>query len=105
EGITRDSLITLLRDELRLDVVERSIDRSELYQADEIFFSGTAVGVSPVVAVDQRPVGDGAVGKIAAALADLYRDVTLGLISKYRSWVTPVYAARRQPVIERVVAS
>jgi branched-chain amino acid aminotransferase len=89
EGITRRSLIELMRDELRLEVIERSIDRSELYLADEIFFSGTAVGVSPVIEVDRRAVSDGAVGKIAAALADLYRDITLGSVAKYRSWLTP----------------
>jgi branched-chain amino acid aminotransferase len=89
EGITRKSVIELLRDELQLPVVERSIDRSELYQADEIFFSGTAVGVSPVVEVDRRPVGSGEIGKISSAVADLYRDITLGLVAKYRPWLTP----------------
>ena len=94
EGITRQTVIELLRDELRIAVVERSIDRSELYRADEIFFSGTAVGVSPVVEVDRRPVGDGAPGKIANALADLYRDVTLGLVAKYRGWLTPAHGSK-----------
>jgi branched-chain amino acid aminotransferase len=94
EGITRSSIIELLRDELALRVVERSIDRSELYQADEIFFSGTAVGVSPVIEVDHRPVGSGAIGKIGAAVADLYRDITLGLVEKYRPWLTPARGAK-----------
>ncbi len=93
EGITRRSVIELLRDELRLEVVERSIDRSELYQASEIFFSGTAVGVSPVVEVDRRTVGSGAPGKISSALVDLYREITLGLVSKYRRWLTPAFRA------------
>lgn len=94
EGITRSSLIGLLRDELRIEVVERTIDRSELYAAEEIFFSGTAVGVSPVIEVDRRPVGEGSIGKISTALADLYRDITLGLITKYRPWLTPCFAAQ-----------
>jgi len=94
EGITRKTVIELLRDELRVNVVERSIDRSELYQCDEIFFSGTAVGVSPVVEVDRRSVGSGAPGKIAVALADLYRDITLGLVAKYRPWLTPCHSSK-----------
>jgi len=72
EGITRDSLIELCRTELNVEVVERSIDRSELYAAEEIFFSGTAVGVGPVIEVDRRKVGDGTIGPIATALGDLY---------------------------------
>ncbi|HXW76016.1 MAG TPA: branched-chain amino acid transaminase [Candidatus Eremiobacteraceae bacterium] len=91
EGITRASVMELLRDELQLTVVERSIDRSELYQTEEIFFSGTAVGVTPVVEVDRRAVANGETGKITAALADLYRDITLGKVAKYRKWLTPAY--------------
>ena len=93
EGITRDSLIELCRNELNLQVVERSIDRSELYAAEEIFFSGTAVGVGPVVEVDRRIVGDGAIGPISAALGDLYAKVTLGKLERYRDWVTPCFPA------------
>ena len=59
EGITRDSVMELARRELGLQVVERPIDRSELYVCDELFFTGTAVGVAPVVRVDHRPVKDG----------------------------------------------
>jgi len=94
EGITRKTVMELLRDELDIQVVERSIDRSELYQADEIFFSGTAVGVSPVVEVDRRAVGEGSPGKIAVALGDLYRDITLGRVAKYHHWLTPSHATK-----------
>ena len=62
EGITRDSIIELAHRELGLQVVERPIDRSELYVCDELFLTGTAVGVAPVVRVDHRPVEDGAIG-------------------------------------------
>lgn len=96
EGITRLTAIQLLRDELGIEVQERSIDRSELYQADEVFFSGTAVGVSPVIEVDRRPVGDGAPGKIASALADLYREITLGLVKKYHHWLTPSHSTKSE---------
>lgn len=96
EGITRKTVIELLREELGMSVIERSIDRSELYGADEIFFSGTAVGVSPVVEVDRRPVGGGAPGKIAIALADLYRDITVGKVAKYHHWLTPCHATKTE---------
>jgi len=97
EGITRKSLIELLRDELRIEVVERTIDRSELYAADEVFFSGTAVGVSPVIEVDRRPVADGTIGTISSALGELYREITLGTVSKYRKWLTPCRIAKTAP--------
>ncbi len=91
EGITRDSVMELAETELGLEVIERSIDRSELYQADEVFFTGTAVGVSPVVEIDHRPIGDGAIGKVGAALVQLYDDVTLGRLSQYSHWITAVF--------------
>lgn len=92
EGITRASVFELCKSELGVEVIERSIDRSELYAADEIFFSGTAVGVSPVVEVDRRPVGSGGVGKLTATLARTYDDAALGRIERYRTWLTPCFA-------------
>jgi branched-chain amino acid aminotransferase len=89
-GITRDTVIRLAADELGIETVERSIDRSELYIADECFMTGTAAHVSPVVEVDRRPVGDGAVGPITAQLQKLYFDVVRGKNSKYAGWCTAV---------------
>ncbi|MBC5826018.1 MAG: branched-chain amino acid transaminase [Candidatus Eremiobacteraeota bacterium] len=103
EGITRASLIELCRNELRLEVLERTIDRSELYVADEVFFSGTAVGVSPVVEVDRRAVADGTIGPVSRALANLYHDITLGRNAKYGSWLTTCFAA--EVPIEPLAAS
>ena len=97
EGITRRAVMELCREELRLEVIERSIDRSELYGAAEVFFSGTAVGVSPVVEIDHRAVADGKAGKISRALADLYHEITLGRVAKYQGWITPVYARPAAP--------
>jgi len=91
EGITRDALIELARDELNLEVIERSIDRTELYVADEVFLCGTGAQVSPVVEVDKRPVGDGKVGPITAKLQKLYFSAARGENAKYSSWLTPVY--------------
>jgi len=94
EGITRDSVMQLARQELHLDVVERSIDRSELYVSDEAFFTGTAVEVAPITKVDHRPVGSGAIGPVTAALRRLYWEATHGRLPAYRRWLLPVYESR-----------
>jgi branched-chain amino acid aminotransferase len=91
EGITRASVMELAQAELGLKVVERSIDRSEVYQADELFFTGTAVGVSPIVEVDHRHIADGKIGKVSAALMQLYDDITMGRLSQYAHWVTSCF--------------
>lgn len=91
EGITRLTVMELAATELGLRVVERSIDRTELYQADEVFFTGTAVGVSPVVEVDHRKIGEGGIGKVSAALVQLYEDVVMGRLSQYQRWLTSCF--------------
>jgi len=93
EGITRSTLIHLCRVELGMQVIERSVDRSELYGADEIFLSGTAVGVGPVIEVDRRPIGSGKIGKVAGALQRLYDEITRGDEPRYRHWLTPAFSA------------
>src|SRR5260370_4458979 len=91
EGLTRLAMIDLLRAELDLEVVERSIDRSELYIADEIFLCGTGAQISPVVDVDHRPIGDGQVGPVVERLQKLYFEIGRGRSAKYRHWLTPAY--------------
>jgi len=91
EGITRLLLIELMRKELGLDVVERSIDRSELYVADEVFLCGTGAQVSPVVDVDRRVIGSGRPGPTVARLQKIYFDIVRGRNERYRDWLTPVY--------------
>jgi branched-chain amino acid aminotransferase len=93
EGITLDSVCTLAKQELGLEVIERTIDRTELYIADEVFMTGTAAHVSPVIEVDRRPVGDGRIGKVTAALQALFFDVIRGRNAKYAGWVTAVQPA------------
>ncbi len=95
EGCTRRSIIEIACNEFGLDVVERSIDRSELYGADEIFFTGTAVGVVPVSSVDRRTVGDGAVGPITQKLSAYYERVVRAGEPKYAAWLTRTYASRQ----------
>jgi branched-chain amino acid aminotransferase len=94
EGITRDSVMELAERELGMPVVERAIDRSELYMADELFFSGTAVGLMPIVRVDHRPVNDGAIGPVTTRIRQLYFDATRGHMPAYRKWLIPVYASQ-----------
>ena len=93
-GITRDTAITLAREELGIETIERPIDRSELYLADECLMTGTAAHVTPVIEVDHRPVGDGKRGPITAELQRLYFDVVCGKNSKYAHWCTPCHIAR-----------
>ena len=89
-GITRDSVITLAREELGVDVVERRVHRSELYLADEIFLTGTAAHVTPVGHLDDRPIGDGTVGPITKSLQDLYASAIRGNNPKYMHWCSAV---------------
>ena len=99
EGITLDSVFELARNELGLEVVERTIDRSELYVADEVFLTGTAAHLSPVGEVDRRAVGDGKVGPITKKLQDLFFDVIRGRNSKYAQWVRGVKPAEEPAAV------
>lgn len=89
EGVTRKGLMELLGNE-GIPVLERSIDRSELYVADEIFVCGTGVQVSPVIEVDHRPVGSGHIGPISSLVKDRYFDAVRGRLPEYRHWLTPI---------------
>lgn len=95
EGVTRRAIIQIARDELGLEIVERSIDRGELYSADEIFFTGTAVGICAVGSVDRRQVGDGKVGRITQRLSDFYENIVNGREPRYAQWLTRVYASAK----------
>ncbi len=90
EGITRRSLITLLRDELGVPVEERPVERGELFVADEVFLTGTAAQITAVSRIDHRPVGSGQIGPITKQLRDLFFDVVRGKVAKYRAWCTAV---------------
>lgn len=91
EGITRQAIIDLARAELGIETIERQIDRSEVYIADEAFFCGTGVEVTPIGSVDQIPLGSGGVGPLTRQIRDLYFRVVRGEEPKYRAWLTPVY--------------
>ena len=91
-GITRDTVMTLVREELGLQVVERDIDRSKLYTSDECFMTGTAAHVTPVVELDHRIIGDGRMGPVSGRLVSLYFDIITGRNAKYSHWCTPCFS-------------
>jgi branched-chain amino acid aminotransferase len=91
-GVTRDTVIQLARNELGMETMEMSVDRTELYLADEVFFTGTAAHVSPVLEIDNRLVGDGKIGNVTKELQRLYFDVIKGKNPKYLHWCTPAYS-------------
>jgi branched-chain amino acid aminotransferase len=103
EGITRRVVAELLQAELGVDVVERTIDRTELYQADEMFLCGTGAEITLVGEVDRRTVGQGGAGPIGKRLRELYFEAVRGNLPKYKHWCTPVYqsAAVAMPAIDR----
>lgn len=91
EGITRAAIMQLATQELGVETISRTVDRSELYIADEVFLCGTGAQISAVTSIDHRPVGDGRVGPITGRLTELYFDAVRGRLPAYSDWVTPVY--------------
>ena len=91
EGITRRTIMQIMRDEFGWEVVERRIDRTEVYLADEAFLCGTGVQISAIARVDHRNVGTGKLGESTARLRDLYTDIVHGRSAKYRNWCHPIY--------------
>ena len=89
-GVTRNTVIELAK-ELNIPIVERPIDRTELYIADEVFCCGTGAQVVHVESIDNRVIGDGKIGKITKQISDLYFDVVQGKVDKFKEWCMPVY--------------
>ncbi len=91
DGITRNTIMELAK-ESQLELLERDIARSELYTADEVFLTGTAAGVMPVMSVDRKKVGDGMVGPVTTTLLEGYSALVLGKVTfGHDDWVTKVY--------------
>jgi branched-chain amino acid aminotransferase len=90
EGITKDSVIEIAKD-LGYHTIEREIPRTEIYFGDEIFLTGTAAEITPVISIDGKKVGDGKVGKITEKIRTIYSDITMGENKKYSKWITAVY--------------
>ena len=91
EGITRARLMEIARSDLGIAVLERSIDRTELYAADEVFLCGTGAQISPVIEIDRRTIGTGRPGPVTRKLSRTYFDAVRGRLPAYRGWLTPVY--------------
>ena len=92
EGITLETALLIAREHLGIEVERRTIDRSELYIADEVLMTGTAAHVTPVVEVDRVPVGDGRPGPVTKQLQDRYFQAITGRLPQYAEWLTPVYS-------------
>lgn len=91
EGITRRTVLQIAQEVLGIKTQERSIDRTELFLAEEIFFCGTGVQIVPVTHIDHRQIGSGTVGPFTEQLTDLYLNIVRGKNERYKTWVTPVY--------------
>ena len=91
EGITRQVVKELLERELSMPVVERDVDRTELYIADEVFLCGTGTALQAIGSVDKYQVGDSQAGPVFVRLEQLYHDVVRSSEPKYGRWRTPVY--------------
>ncbi len=91
EGITRKTVMELAAKELGIPVVERSVDRTEVYLADEVFLTGTAAQVTAVTKLDHRPIGAGVMGPVTTQLRQLFDDAVRGKLPKYRHWNRPVF--------------
>jgi branched-chain amino acid aminotransferase len=90
EGITRDTAITIAR-HLGYEVQERSITRTELYIADELFVTGTAAEITPIISVDNHNVSNGEVGEVTKKISDYYQKIVISQIPDFRDWLTPVW--------------
>jgi branched-chain amino acid aminotransferase len=91
QGITRDTVLTLTRD-LGLEVREQLLPREFLYLADEAFFCGTAVEITPIRTIDKITVGDGRRGPVTAALQERFFGIIKGDLADEHNWLTPVGA-------------
>lgn len=91
ESITRDTIIQLAKSELGLKVVERTIDRTELYLADEAFLCGSAMEITPIYSIDRYSINNGEQGSITRALHIKYLECARGLLKNYTHWLTPIY--------------
>jgi branched-chain amino acid aminotransferase len=90
EGITRDTSIIIAKS-LGYEVYERSITRSELYAADEIFVTGTAAEITSVISVDNHLIGGGLVGKVTKQISDFYEQLVISKVSQFKDWLTNVW--------------
>jgi branched-chain amino acid aminotransferase len=99
ESITRTTLMELAGRELGVDVLEREIDRTELYVAEEVFMCGSGLEVLPITSVDRIAIGEGSRGTLTKRIQEVYFAAARGELPAYRRWLTPVYSPVREPVM------
>ncbi|MGA9288161.1 MAG: branched-chain amino acid transaminase [Anaerobacillus sp.] len=90
-GITRDTVAKIVNKELDLSILEQSITRVELYEADEVFLTGTAIGIKPVIEIDRRVIGNGKVGPVTLRIQRIYNQIVRGEISSYLNYCSSLY--------------
>jgi branched-chain amino acid aminotransferase len=89
EGITRDSVMQIARD-MNIPVEERAVDRTELYIADEAFLCGSSARITPIISIDKRMIGDGAIGEVTRKVSEKYEAAQRGTMELYSTWRTPI---------------
>jgi branched-chain amino acid aminotransferase len=92
ESITRETLIQLCRTELQIDVIEREVDRTELYVASEAFLCGTGAEITPLASIDRFALGDGGIGPITQRIENTYHDLVRGIDPRHAEWRTQIRA-------------
>ena len=90
ESITRETLIQLCREELKLEVIEREMDRTELYTASEAFVCGTGAEITPIASIDRFVFGDGSICPVTQRIESLYHDLVRGIDPRHAEWRTAV---------------
>jgi branched-chain amino acid aminotransferase len=90
EGITRDAVIKIGND-LDIEVLEGEVSRSELVMSDEIFLTGTAAEITPIISMDGKIIGNGKPGDLTKKMMDEYTDIVMDKNEDYSHWLTPVY--------------
>ncbi|MGI6349602.1 MAG: branched-chain amino acid transaminase [Eubacteriaceae bacterium] len=91
ESITRDTIIRLAKEKLKISIVERSIDRTEVYACDEAFLCGSAMEITPIFSIDRYTIGNGEIGETTAKIHEIYLELVTGKMNEYSEWVTPIY--------------
>lgn len=90
-GITRETVIQIAKQSFGINTIQRNLARAELYAADEVFITGTALGINSVVQIDRRTIGTGKTGNITRKIQRLYNQIVVGNVPQYRMFLTPVY--------------
>jgi len=91
ESITRDTIINITENELNIKVIERDIDRTELYVADEAFLCGSAMEITPIINIDGFSISNASKGNMTKELHKLYLSIASGENNKYNHWLTSIY--------------